>query len=223
MTRIVIALTAILCITTNTFANYCSTRVIVKKVAVPVAVPVLVPATVFQYLPAVTPSIAVQGAYSQPVVGGYPQAGYAPQVQAPVQSGNDLEARIEAIINAKLDKILKQQKLAVEPEDEGPPPLDLGNDDQSKGPDLLPQVAEMLATKTCVQCHTKGVKVSGSVVLFVKKPDGLYFEPSVTKDRIIAAVKPPPRMPPTARGDPNHVDAIKGSDLQLLYAWLKDK
>lgn len=201
---------------------------------VPVAVPVLVPSTVFQYAPAtagLAPTLAPNVGYpsfaAPPVqsVGAYPQQ--MPQQMPQQQAPSDLDARIEAIINAKLDKLMQQQapQDSDQQQDDGPPALTPGNGNTEASPvsmqnsDLDTRVANMLAGKTCITCHTQGVKVSGGVTLFSQNANGLTFNPSVSKEVIYNAVKPPPFMPPTAKRDPNHPDAIKGADLQLLKAW----
>lgn len=172
-------------------------------VAIPIAIPVAVPATVFQYMPAVQPTY-------QPAV---------PISQA-VPSQPPASADIDKMVRDRVDQILRERS-----NDSGPPALLMP--DQSpplatSSENLDTQVANLLSTKSCVQCHTGGrpVAVKGNVTLFVQKGDDLFFQPTVTKQKILDAVSDNPRMPPNALGNPNHPDALRPPEIALLQRWV---
>jgi mono/diheme cytochrome c family protein len=174
---------------------------VVQEVVAPIAVPVLVPATVFQYLPALQPA-AVAAVPAQAVA---PQA---PNIEQMVQE------RVDAALRARLGN-----------DDRGPPPLILPNDFLSAAPpppaapeDLSQRVANMLAGQSCVNCHTagEGRPVKGNVTLFAKKDNQLLFQPSVSKQQLVAAVIPNAQgkaaMPPNG-------PALTAAELDLLRRW----
>jgi hypothetical protein len=196
------------------------THEVIHEVAAPIAVPVLVPATVFQYLPALQPSVAV-AVPSAPVAAA--PAASTPYTAPGAASAPATTPDLEAIINARVDAALRARS-----GDRGPPALILPSELQSAAPKpqepapmappattgtLDQQVANLLASKSCVKCHTAdGVTpVKGSVTLFVKKDTQLFFQPSVSKAKIIAAVSPdatgnvsmPPGGPPLATNETN--------------------
>jgi hypothetical protein len=113
-------------------------KVVVNEVVAPVAVPVVVPATVFQYLPAMAPQApsapavigtggtvaSAQAAPTVQVPGSMPPtAGVASAAQpvtpaAPVAAG--LEAKLDLLIKARLDAIVREKMAAAA---DAPPPL----------------------------------------------------------------------------------------------------
>jgi hypothetical protein len=193
--------------------TYVPTKTVVKEVVrevpVPIAVPVLVPATVFQYIPAIQPSVAV------PVA-----AAPAAPVQTPQQPD------IDALVKARVEAALRERS---NPGDSGPPPLILPGELTAEQPkaqpaaqnDLNGQVANMLAGKSCVNCHTEGDKpVKGNVTLFVKKAAQMFFQPSVDRKKILDSVVPDkegkPQMPPSGQ-------SLAVGELDLLRRWEAQK
>lgn len=211
------------------------THEVIHEVAAPIAVPVLVPATVFQYLPALQPSFPV-AVPTTPVVA--PTTVGAPAVGTAPTAGSTLTAAdIDALINARVEARLRSMN-----GDKGPPTLILPGDFQPALPKpaepappqnqqvgLDQQVASMLGSKTCVQCHTagNGAPVKGNVTLFVKRENQLFFQPSVSKEKIVAAVSPSPNTAPGGPGGqpsmPPNGPALSQNEVALLRQWQDQK
>ncbi len=199
----------------------------VKKIVAPVAIPSLVPATVFQYLPALTPTAqitpVVTNAVSAPVVNSQ-VAGEGVAVRA---NSNANGVDIDRLVNERVAKILEAR---TNNKDSGPPALILPEELKSKQDarqetkqvpeaDLNQKAVQILANK-CSSCHTASVKISGGVTLFSKKEDQLYFQPSVNKQTIWNVLKPPtPSMPPSVKKDAK--SGIIGAELDLIKKWSK--
>ncbi len=181
----------------------------VQDVAV-IGLPVYLPVAVFQYLPAMQPTTAM------------------PVSATPVENrqvGNS-QLDIEKLVRDRVDTVLRERNAG----DSGPPPLIIAGElpvKQQQQPDNLDQqVANMLASKSCVQCHTDDgkSKVKGGVTLFTGNNDQYFFQPSVDKNKLYNAVYGTNgrgfAMPPAAKGDPNHQDALKANDIALLKQWI---
>ncbi len=111
--------------------------------------------------------------------------------------------------------------------DPGPPPLILPNQapalSQTPVEDVTAQVANMLGSRSCVQCHTAGgtTRVQGNTTLFTQTGNDLFFQPSVSRQLIHSVVSgPTPRMPPSAAGNPAHPTALRPEDIALLQRWI---
>lgn len=201
-----------------------------EEIIVPIAIPVLVPSTVFQYLPALTN--AAYGIPPTPITGIVPGTQGVAVPGAPVQDALPGGADLERLIAARIDAALRDR---LRPGDKGPPPLILpGSLPKRLDPPALPetpaqqpaapqagdlnqQVANMLASESCIRCHSAGDKpVKGNVTLFTKTGQQTMFQPSVSKKQILDAVTPDASgaapMPP---GGP----ALSASKLDLLKRW----
>jgi hypothetical protein len=201
---------------------------VVHEVAAPIAIPVLVPSTVFQYLPALQPSAVAVGATpvtAAPVATATAAAPTAPQTMTAADIDRIVNERVEAAIRARLNGnekappplILPGEVLkSLEPKAEAQPPVQPA----AQG-DLTQAVANMLSSKSCVQCHTAGDQpVKGNVTLFTKKDTQLFFQPSVSKQVLLTAVTPDRSgavaMPPS--GSP-----LGANDVDLLRRWEAQK
>lgn len=214
MTRIVILYLLLLSFSSAELKAQTSTTtttLTVTPIVTPVIVtPYIVSNTVFQYLPALQPA---------PTAAAYQQQ----------QQNND----IDRMVRERVDAILRERFGAP---DKGPPklilPAEYNNTAKDNKPveDLTEKVANMLATKSCVRCHTEGVRTAGKISLFTKKSDGLFFQPTATKVEIAKMLRVDPttgrsQMPPNGdvATDPNHPEALKQEDRALLQRWFEQK
>lgn len=230
MTRIVTALSAVLLATQMAFGQcrtfvhnqpVCVTPIVatqvVTEVVTPIAVPVLVPATVFQYLPALQPVVT-------PIA-------VAPVAAAPVAvSPAPTTADVDSMIRARVDVILREH---LNNNDAGPPtlivPTDLPSLPQqpTAAPvvtgDLNQRVATLLGSKSCVNCHTAGTgsPVKGNVTLFTRRDNQTFFQPSVAKTQIVAAVTP--SVPNTQPNMPPNGAPLVQHELDLLRQWSEQR
>lgn len=141
-------------------------REVIKEVIAPVAVPVFVPSTVFQYLPAMQPQVAVT------------------QPQMPNQN-------LDALIEQKLDALLNKRLAATTTNQEGPPPIqwgDFGSSINQPKPNVSaaadPNQLTNILRSSCISCHGNGKK-AGGISLF--DPQG-NFAPNVTKAEILDSI-----------------------------------
>lgn len=156
---------------------------VVKEVVAPVAVPVVIPATVFQYVPALTPPPVVQ--YTQQP---------AP-VAAPPAKAAPTPDDIDRLLMQRLDKLLKDRLPTAAPASDGPPPIKWGEfapPQTQEGPPAVattqPAVARTdwvgFLKNNCASCHG-GSKKAGGITLF--DTDG-NFRPNTTKDAIVESI-----------------------------------
>ena len=228
MKKMSIGIFILLMSTTTTYAQFCRpgyptvvrphcppivhTPVVHTPVVVaPIAVPIYIPPTVFQYLPALNPSMN--------------QAIPVQQQIAPVASNSPVS--------------MPPQIVQPNSNDKGPPnliiPNDLGlpnisNTSIENTGDINAQVVKMLSSKSCVNCHTSGgaQPVKGGVSLFTQKDKQLFFQPNTAKQTILNSVSGAntngrPIMPPEANGNPNHPAALRPDEINLLRKWILTK
>lgn len=201
-------------VTSHTYSNpYISTvvttpEVKIVKEAVPVAVPLLVPSTVFQYLPAITPT---------PVVASTP-AVTAPVTQPVASKPAASNVDIEKLVNEKVEALLRDK--ISNSSDGMPPPIKWGalshlkdtvpvsTNTSPSNSTIDPNTAFSLLKTHCASCHGGGKK-AGGVIIF--DADGRYA-PNTTAKAIVDSI--------TSGSMPkNNPDAISKQDQILLQKW----